>query len=169
MNDTVGRGNPAKLKNFSLHVHFLPRYDDVISLDKLRYSRSQRQSRGICLFVCFCFRFFCFCFVFVFCFCFVWCCFFSCVEFCFCFVLFCFLTKAQSYIDRGRPWTSPLELFFDSLQLSVSFSIQDVGKTVSSFTTQNTPALQATSVASLMRRDIGNNTIMNSLDTLVLQ
>lgn len=86
MNDTVGRRNPAKLKNFSLHVHFLPRYDDVIfSLDYLGYSRSQRQSRRICLFA-FVFAFFVFVsflsFVFVL-FCVV---FFLVFNFCFCFV-----------------------------------------------------------------------------------
>ena len=40
--------------------------------------------------------------------------------------------------------TSPLESFFDLSHLSVSFNVQDVGRTlVSSFTLQNTPALQA--------------------------
>ena len=64
-----------------------------------------------------------------------------------------FLTKAYRHIDRGHHLlyfnlsTSPLESFFDSPQLSVSFNVQDGGRTffiVSSFTLQNTPDLQAT-------------------------
>jgi len=57
-----------------------------------------------------------------------------------------FLTKAQMYINRGCHLdpTSPLESFFDLPQLSVSFNVQDGGRTlVSTFTLQNMPALQA--------------------------
>lgn len=162
MNDTVGRRNKKNQKFQSVcpfpsqvwWSHLLIRLTWIFSI-----SEAEQAYLFVCLLLFSLFFVFCFCFVLFF---------FLCLIFVLflVFALFCFLTKAQSYIDRGRPWTSPLELFFDSLQLSVSFSVQDVGRTVSSFTPQNTPALQATSVASLMRCDIGNNTIMNSLDTL---
>ena len=160
MNDTVGRRNPAKLKKFSLTCPFPSQIWWRHLLIRLTWIFSISEAEQAYLFVCLLLFLFRFCLLFLFCSVF----FFLCLIFV--FVLFCFLTKAQSYSDRGRPWTSPLELLFDSFQISVSFSVQDVGRTVSSFTPQNTPAFQATSVVSLMQRDIGNNTIMNSLDTL---
>ena len=57
-----------------------------------------------------------------------------------------FLTEAQMYINCGCHLdpASPLESFFDLLQLSVSFNVEDGGRTlVSLFMLQNTPALQA--------------------------
>ena len=53
-----------------------------------------------------------------------------------------FLTEAQMYINRGCHFdlTSPLESFFDLPQLSVSFNVQDDGRTsVSSFTSAKYP------------------------------